>query len=165
MMTPAGRLHRAQFMSVVCPPHFSRRLLYSSSLTAVSVCSALYNELPENGVLATLVLVCSLNYWRHPVFGWRRNVDMAAAGTGLLYQLGVSAPQADEPARTAYACSVALCCGCYGFSRFFAFTCQNYNASSLWHAALHCCGNGGNLLLYDALGRQRRSLAAPRDTT
>ena len=56
MMTPAGRLHRAQFMSVVCPPHFSRRLLYSSSLTAVSVCSALCNELPRERCACHLVL-------------------------------------------------------------------------------------------------------------
>ena len=143
--------------ALVVPPQYAKRLFLSSSVTAVSVCSAATNELYDSTILTSLVLACSLNYWRMPVFGLRRNMDMAAAGGGLLYQMLFSAPQADEPARSLYSLSVAACCGCYGASRYFSFVARNYNASSAWHVALHMTGNLGNLMLFDGIAAKRRA--------
>lgn len=161
---------------LVLPPQFSRRLLASSLLSLVSLASAAYNGC--NGCLgcATLVLLTSINYWRHPLFGafslplappahplalsfpfaWlcigvRRNLDILACAGSLAYQLSVAAKGEPGP-RNAYFSSVAAGLGCYGFSRYYSFTRCNKDVSSWFHCGLHFFGNVGNLILYDSLG-------------
>ena len=57
---------------------------------------------------ALLVLCTSLNYWRRPVFGWRRNIDMVAATGSLGYQVLLIAPYSGCPAAAAtYVLTVA----------------------------------------------------------
>eukprot|EP01134_Creolimax_fragrantissima_P000393 CFRG0393T1 len=34
-----------------------------------------------------MTLLCSINYWRHPTWGWRRNIDIAVAVCGLISHL------------------------------------------------------------------------------
>ena len=58
---------------------YSRRVYYSSMLSAISVLVALQFELYNFAVLAVIVLANSINYWRHPIPGWRRNLDMICA--------------------------------------------------------------------------------------
>ena len=43
------------------------------------------------GVCAVLIMATSVNYWRHPVVGLRRTLDMVASVGCFLYQLRASA--------------------------------------------------------------------------
>ena len=142
--------------ALVLPPHLSKRLYYSSFLILGSITSSITNNLPQGLCLSALVLCTSLNYWRHPVFGWRRNVDILAAVSSLAFQCLVTSSQAPGGARSAYLFTVG--CGglCYLRSRHIGVKFRGREgteaSSSLWHMGLHVFGNLGNLILYDSLG-------------
>ena len=70
-------------------PH-SRRVYYSSMLSAISALVAFHYELYDFTLLAVIVLVNSINYWRHPIPGWRRNLDMICAAGACWYQMFAS---------------------------------------------------------------------------
>ena len=139
-------------MSRVLPPEFSRRILTASVFGLASVASSLYNDLPDCAVCASLVVFTSLNYWRNPVYGLRRHMDMAACAGALTYQLSVAAKQADTAPRAAYLLAVAAGGSCYVFARRADLVLKNKDLASRWHVALHLCGNLSNLMLYDSLG-------------
>ena len=137
---------------LVLPPRFSRRILIASTLTWSSIASAAYNALPINFVLAASVYATTLNYWRYPVFGWRRNVDMLCSFGALGYQAVVTAYQTSDAGRHMY--WAAICCGggCYALARYVSKTRGNLDVGSKFHVGVHVMGNVGNLILYDSLG-------------
>merc|ERR1712087_214272 len=149
-----------QAARLVVPPPFSRRLLISSLQTSVSVIAAAANGIWDSCFLATLVLTTSVNYWRRPTLGWRRNVDIAVAGGSLLYQLVYSSSFADEKSRSLYRLTVVLGMACYGCSRYFTFARGDYNVSTIFHSGLHFFGNAGNVVLYDAIGHNALGFGA-----
>ena len=117
-----------------------------------SMISAWYNHLPFNCFLNVLVLTSSVNYWRYPVLGLRRYMDMICATGSLAYQCFYTSQNTSERARRAYWGTVLAGGSCYLVGRFFTFYRGNYNVSSALHVCLHICGNLGNMLLYDSLG-------------
>ena len=137
---------------LILPPQYSRRILYASTLMVPSIASAYYNKLPDNTFLAALVLGSSLNYWRYPVHGIRRQVDMVCAIGSLGYQCFYTSWRTSTNARHTYWATVAAGGTCYLIGRYFTFTRGWYNVSSAMHCMLHLFGNLGNLILYDSLG-------------
>lgn len=117
-----------------------------------SIVSATYNELPDNALLACLVLFSSVNYWRHPVVGARRTFDMLCACGSLAYQCCYTSWKTSERARHTYWATVLAGGSCYLVGRYFSFTRKMYNVSSSLHVMLHVFGNIGNVVLYDSLG-------------
>lgn len=65
---------------------YSRRLFYSSSLTAVSVYSAWYNELYYAMMRSLIVLCTSMLYWNDPSDGVIRKIDIISANGCIGYQ-------------------------------------------------------------------------------
>ena len=137
---------------LVLPPQYSRRIFYTSFLSLASVGSAAYNDCRGCVACAALVMFTSLNYWRHPVFGMRRNLDMLTCAVSLSYQLGLAAHSAEPAPRNAYFLSVVGGIGCYGCSRLYSFARADKNTASKFHCLLHVACNVGNLILYDSLG-------------
>jgi hypothetical protein len=137
---------------LVLPRHISKNLFRSSFLTVFSVASGAYNERYDCMAAAITVLTTSINYWRHPVFGIRRNVDIVAAAGCLSYQLVFVAPEAPDGACMLYLGSVGGGLGCYAMARLSNFVRANQRISCMWHMGLHTCANVGNLVLYDSLG-------------
>ena len=143
---------------LVLPPHISKFLFRSSVLSVASVLGAAYNERFDCMGCASLVMLTSLNYWRHPVLGLRRNLDITAAVGSLCYQVLFVAPEAPKEACFTYYGTVAAGVGCYGGARYFTFGPGGDKAKrigTMWHVGLHLWGNVGNLLLYDAVGQNR----------
>jgi len=139
--------------ALVLPPHLSKQLFRSSFLATSSIAAALYNGQHDCACLAALVFCTSVNYWRHPVLGWRRNVDMVSAMGSLAYQLFVVCPGAPVGGQAAYWALTAAGCGCYIGARHFSFTRQSKAAGCAWHSCVHFFGNLSNIVLYDSLGR------------
>jgi len=103
------------------PPQFARRIWIGAWQGLCSACFARANNRHDCFVLGILVFLTSLNYWRHPVHGWRRNVDIVAALIALGYQVGFVAPYASCPrAAAAYALSIAV--------RSLLFSCRSADA-------------------------------------
>lgn len=143
------------------PPRFARRILWASTLTWSSILSAAYNGLPINFVLACSVYATTLNYWRRPTYGWRRNVDILCSCGSLGYQALVTAFQTSEAGRHAYWAAVAAGCACYLGGRYVSKTSGNLNLSSRLHVGVHLMGNVGNVCLYDSLGANVLGLGGP----
>ena len=145
---------------LVLPPRFSRRILLASSLMLLSCATAVHNGLMDNALLALLVFCSSINYWRYPIVGWRRSVDMCCACGSLAYQVFYTSRYTTSRARLCYVGTVALGGLFYSLARALNRTLGAIpgrrdlalNISSACHVALHVCGNVGNLILYDALG-------------
>jgi hypothetical protein len=131
----------------VLPPQYSSRLLRSSFSTCFSVFFAARYELWSCAAMAFVVLLTSINYWRHPVVGWRRTVDMAAVFIAMTYHLYRSAFCANPTYQAVYLLFVAKTGYCYAQAR----QSPNKNASSAWHCGVHVVGNLANMMLYTGL--------------
>ncbi|OQR90536.1 hypothetical protein THRCLA_09294 [Thraustotheca clavata] len=132
---------------LVTQPQYSSRLLKSSCLTAFSALSAARHDLWMCSLIATLVLLTSINYWRYPTKGWRRNMDMFAVAGGLVYHLYLSLSCQVQFYQILYYVLIANSIFCY----FKSITCPNKNISYLWHIGMHAVGNMGTLALYYGL--------------
>ncbi|KAJ0404762.1 hypothetical protein P43SY_005586 [Pythium insidiosum] len=131
----------------VLPPKYSARLFRSSFTTCGSVYLAARNELWCCATMAFIVLLTSLNYWRHPVHGWRRTVDMSAVFVGMTYHIYCSAFCENRMYQVFYLLFVAKTAYCYMKAR----NASNKNESSAWHCGVHVVGNIANMLLYMGL--------------
>ena len=138
----------------VLPEQYARRIFYTSFGIVASVAWAAYNRRGDCCALASLLLLTSLNYWRRPRFGsWRRTADMVVSWGSVGYQFFVCMPQLPSaPARVVYVATLAASGFCYFRARSFGLS-GDKDTSSWWHCGLHLCGGVGNLILYDALGR------------
>lgn len=62
-------------------------LFYTSFLTLLSISSSLYYNLYIFMLFSIIVQITSINYWRNPVKGIRRNVDILAVSVACIYNL------------------------------------------------------------------------------
>lgn len=130
----------------VLPPQYSARLFRSSFITCFSVAFAAKHELWTCASVALLVLFTSLNYWRDPVVGWRRSVDIAAVGVGMAYHI-YCATFCERAYQASYLLFVLNTAYCYRRAR----EAPSQDASSAWHCGVHVAGNVANMLLYTGL--------------
>ena len=62
-------------------------LFYTSFLTLLSIGSSLYYNLYVCMLFSVIVQITSVNYWRNPVKGIRRNIDILAVSVACIYNL------------------------------------------------------------------------------
>ena len=63
------------------------KCIWRVSFVSILSCSyAIYNRHYDLAVIPGGVFMTSLNYWRQPTYGWRRNLDMAYVALALVYQ-------------------------------------------------------------------------------
>ena len=139
-------------VQLVLEPQYAGHLYRSSWLTSLSVIWALTNHRWDCGIASLAVLITSINYWRYPVLGWRRNMDICVAFSGFLYQLVVVCPFAPGKAPVVYASTVLGCLGCYLRARHVGRVLRDPATSAWWHRCIHWMGNIGNCILYDSVG-------------
>ena len=138
---------------LVLPPQYSVRILRISSLTLASIGWGIFHGLVLNTCLSSLVFLTSVNYWRHPTFGWRRNFDIVCAVGSLSYQAVFTAYDTTPSARYAYWGAVGAGLAFYALAFYSGRVLKNLHYSSALHCGVHICGNVGNLILYDSLGK------------
>lgn len=139
-------------------PRSESRILLASSFTVVASCVAsAHLALYDCLAAASSVLFCSVNYWRRPVFGWRRNVDMVNIFTGLTYQLIISR-KVDAVSRLPYMAFTA--CGLVCFALGYKFSGRK---GTLIHSCGHVFGNVANAFLYPGLVKVRGLEPPPVD--
>ena len=64
---------------------YSKYLLYSSYLIVISAVIAYIMNKVYAFVYLILLFITSVNYWRKPEYGLRRNIDLGAVSIGALY--------------------------------------------------------------------------------
>jgi len=138
----------------VTPRSESRILLATSLTTVVSCLSAAHLALYDCLLMESSVLFFSVNYWRRPVYGWRRNLDIVNTVTGLSYQLMI-APGIDTHLLLPYIVFTAL--GLFSFVMGYKFSGRK---ATLSHSCVHVFGNAANIFLHQGLVKAR-GLAPP----
>jgi len=62
-------------------------LFYSCFITLLSICSSLYYKIYDLMILSIMIQITSINYWRRPVKGMRRNIDIITVNLSTFYNL------------------------------------------------------------------------------
>ena len=65
----------------------SKNLYYSSFTTIFSVITAFYYNILILSLSTFIVLICSCNYWRYPIKGIRRNLDITFVIVSLILHI------------------------------------------------------------------------------
>ena len=130
---PNMRKHH-QFLLLTSQTHIISAaycLLYSPTLSYLTI-------LPAG------VYFNSLNYWRQPLPGWRRNVDIIWGCSSLTYQIYVACCMQVSYWYFVF-CFMSVIC--YPFE-YIVQSQKQYTAVTILHGFLHIFGNIANLILY-----------------
>lgn len=89
--------------------------------------------------------VNSVNYWRNPELGWRRNLDILVTCSALAYQ-NIIVYNTIKPVYP-YCALITISASMYPIGYFFYWK-QWYKMSTLSHMFLHIIGNLAHVSLY-----------------
>jgi predicted membrane channel-forming protein YqfA (hemolysin III family) len=147
------------YEEVVGPEH-AKMLFISSFLTLISFCVATALGVYGGMVVTGAVFLCSLNYWRWPLYGWRRNVDIANTVGCLIYQtwLSMSSPTIVYYLVLTYGGGLFYIAG-YLLHRFRRNRSQDTLAGIYSHMLMHLLTNCGNVALYVGIHDRKRQPA------
>jgi len=128
--------------TLVVPLKYSKYLLRTSTLTISCVIFSYINNLYTISYLSALLLLTSINYWRYPVYGLRRNIDICTVFITILYHLYYFHKN------DYYLCIVLNTLLLYPISLYYGYK-KNYSLSVFCHSMLHICGNIINIIIYN----------------
>ena len=120
---------------------------FSSFLTALSVVAAWRCGAPVFGAGPSLVLLSSLNYWRHPQRETRRRtLDLIVVRTGLAWQVLLSACRCQPGWAPRLLGGYSVGASCYAVGRVLTVRRQLW-AGAWVHCGVHVFANLGNVLV------------------
>lgn len=71
----------------IVPQEQATKIFRFSFLTFVPIFASLYYEKYDIMMVPLTVFITSVSYWKKPIYGWRRNIDIMAVVAGSGYQL------------------------------------------------------------------------------
>lgn len=129
----------------VLPAKYAKYLYRVSFTSLVSCVFATLRGVYDGALVTAVVFLCSVNYWRRPAYGWRRNIDVCNTLSCLAYQtwrcFTVAAPYTLGYLFFTYT----------GIAFFFLgnhLDKTNQLQGTLAHSMVHILGNIGNIILY-----------------
>lgn len=125
------------------PQKYSRWILSVSFISLGTAFSAFYMDTYNIAWMPALVSLTSINYWRFPIIGWRRKLDMFAVGTSILYKIYLI-PSC--PFGFYVLLSIFVGAFFYFLGRYF-HSFHYYLPATILHCMVHICGNIGLFLL------------------
>jgi hypothetical protein len=147
----------------VVPPECAKILFRTSFITLGAFIVAATLQVFDGMVVTITVFMCSINHWRLPVYGLRRNVDILNTVSCLMYQT--------------WRCFAVESPYCFGFliSTYTGIVCfltgihldkTNVMHGTYAHVFVHIMGNVGNIILYVGISRLSGSVPnkKPHDT-
>lgn len=112
----------------------------------MSIITSLYLNLFDCFLLSSIIFFTSINYWRYPIKGFRRNIDIIAVICSCIYQTFL-ALQIYLIYSYLYFLIILLCMKCY----VNAIKQTDKKYSSNWHCCIHILANIANIVLYIGL--------------
>jgi len=126
----------------------NRWLIASSHTSLFSAIYCIHHGIRWHWIYPLGVYINSINYWRYPVRGMRRNVDMAFGCSGLAVSLIYSYWNVAD--LWAYYWLTFLACFMYPISCWLHA--HNYfMLSTIAHMMIHLFGNAGKIVLYNQI--------------
>ena len=141
--------------SCILEPEYASCIYRVCFISFFSLMYALHCECYDLAAVPGGVFLTSINYWREPVYGWRRNLDMSYVACALIYQNYrayhlLSSPSQMQALLTYYTL-MGIGMVCYKLS-----VCL-YKKKDIWsstyvHCLVHVLANTANVLLYNRVG-------------
>ena len=130
----------------------NRWLIASSHTSLFSAIYCIHHGIRWHWIYPLGVYINSINYWRYPVRGMRRNVDMAFGCSGLAVSLIYSYWNVAD--LWAYYWLTFLACFMYPISCWLHA--HNYfMLSTIAHMMIHLFGNAGKVVLYNQIKKMK----------
>jgi hypothetical protein len=132
-----------------CAKDYSQLVSHHQYLLLTShacLISAIYGIIHNSSlwVIPAGVYVNSINYWRHPVNGFRRNLDMCWGILGLVISVSTSGCSTNA---IPYRIMTFSACLMYPLSYYFYWK-KQYIIATFIHSMIHIFGNIGNIYLF-----------------
>ena len=121
----------------------SRNVYYTSYLVIFSIIYSFYNAIYKLSLFNIFVLITSINYWRFPIRGFRRNMDISTVLVSLAYHLYYTYIYNYYQ----YLYLLSLCIMCYMISNILNEK-KIYKLAHSFHSILHLLANINNFYLY-----------------
>ena len=151
--------------SCILEPEYASCIYRVSFISFFSFMYALHCECYDLAAVPGGVFLTSINYWREPVYGWRRNLDMSYVACALIYQnyraYHLLSSPSQMPALLTYYTLMGIGMMCYSLSVHL------YKKKDIWsstyvHCLVHVLANIANVVLYSGIrNRQPPSGGAP----
>lgn len=138
---------------VYIPKIHANRLWVSCFALTVPPVFALYNRLNLLAVISLLVFLTSVNHWRQPRLGIRRNLDILMVFAAVLSHAYVALTCLIFPDSLAYFAFVAATITIYFIGRSYGSK-GNHDIGTRVHFFVHIMGVCGNSVLYYQLQSQ-----------
>ena len=122
-------------------------ILYKASYMALAASLyGVYRQHYHVAIVPASIFLTSINYWRHPDYSWRLQLDLAVVRTMVAYQHLMAWRM--EQAIPYYVCAALMIV-------FYMFGHHNFNKKNYWaftyfHFMVHLSGNIGNVVLYSS---------------
>ena len=118
-------------------------IYYLSHISIISSIYAIINAHYDLAFVPGLIYLTSINYWKNPVKGFRRNLDMTCVFTTLSYQLYWSI-NSENFILYLFVKLIAM----ISFPISWYFVDKDFELSMLFHGFVHLFGNIANIILY-----------------
>lgn len=120
-------------MCVICPFHYSKYIILSSSLVFCPIYISYYKKIYLHTLLLSLTWFFSVNYWRNATYSWRRNVDLIWAKIiFIFYLINGTYYITDKLNKFLFFQNILLMGACYNES------CKHHNEWIKYHMLFHC---------------------------
>jgi hypothetical protein len=132
---------------ILCPAQ-SKCIWRVSFLSLLSCSYAIYQGHYDLALVPGGVFMTSINYWRLPTYGWRRNLDMTYVCSSLIYQniRAYSMPNAAPYYQF-------MCLGLLMYpTSIYLYKKKRYWWSTYVHCMVHIVANISNAVLYGDWG-------------
>jgi hypothetical protein len=118
-------------------------IYYISHTSIISSIYAIINGHYDLAFVPGFIYLTSINYWKNPVFGFRRNLDITCVFTTLSYQLYRSI-NSENFMLYLFVKLIAM----ISFPISWYFVDKDFELSMLFHGFVHLFGNISNIILY-----------------
>lgn len=118
------------------PKSISRRMLLTSFALSLKVIFAWYWEQHALAVVALLVMTMSINFWRKPMMGFRRNIDIITAVAAVSFHFYQCALWMDRNTFSTLYTKAATAAMIYLMGKLCQLK-KLLNTDSFFHCALH----------------------------
>ena len=140
----------------VCPLNYACRMFTSSTLFIFNILHGYYNGLHDCSTWILLCWINSLNYWRYPIEGIRRNIDLVSALFATYHHYYCSYEITNGHI---YRIGMIIFCSWYCMALYFGRIKNNKHYSSICHVNIHCTAIIFNIWLFSQLYDSRYAYA------
>ena len=142
---------------LVCPLQYARRMFLSSFLLLINVLDGYYEGIYDCSLIIFICWINSLNYWRLPTHGIRRNIDVITAIFATYYHYNCSYELSIDHGDI-YRTGMMTFIGWYGMALYFGRIKNNKHYASICHVNIHCTAIIFNLWLFSQLYMYRNGV-------